>query len=61
MAVTYRADDWQTYRMDYGNPHREVEPPTREIAVVAGALEVGGDLVEVDGVVDAQHAHRSLA
>jgi predicted O-methyltransferase YrrM len=39
VTATYRTADWQTYRMDYGNPHREVEPPESEIAVVAGALE----------------------
>ncbi|MGB2822243.1 MAG: class I SAM-dependent methyltransferase [Phycisphaerae bacterium] len=40
MPETYRSDDWDAYRMDYGKPHRELEPPEREIAVVDEALEV---------------------
>jgi len=39
MAETYRSDDWDRYRMDYGDPHRELEPAEREIAVVDEALE----------------------
>ena len=38
MARTYRTDDWEEYRMDYHNPHVEVEPPEREIAIVDEAL-----------------------
>jgi predicted O-methyltransferase YrrM len=38
MAETYRSDDWDRYRMQYDKPHRELEPPEREIAVVDGAL-----------------------
>jgi predicted O-methyltransferase YrrM len=38
MALEYRTDDWQTYRMDYHNPHRQIEPLEREIAVVDAAL-----------------------
>jgi predicted O-methyltransferase YrrM len=38
MAREYRADDWQTYRMDYKNPHARVEPLEQEVAVVDGAL-----------------------
>jgi len=37
---TFRADDWDTYVMDYSRPHRELEPEEREVAVVDGALEV---------------------
>ncbi len=40
MPGTYRSDDWDRYRMDYGSPHRELEPLEREIAVVDEALEV---------------------
>ena len=36
----YRSDDWNEYRMTYGEPHRELEPAENEIAVVAEALEV---------------------
>ena len=38
MADTFRADDYDTYRMDYGNPHRELEPLEDEVAVVDEAL-----------------------
>ena len=38
MAETFFADDYDTYRMDYGNPHRELEPLEREVAVVDEAL-----------------------
>lgn len=40
MIRTYRTDDWDTLRMDYGNPFRELEPPEDEIAAVDGALDV---------------------
>lgn len=40
MIRTYRSDDWNEYRMDYGNPHRELEPLGKEIAVVGEALSV---------------------
>jgi len=35
----YQSDDWQDYRMDYGNPHRALEALTKEIAVVDEALK----------------------
>jgi len=38
MNLSHRADDWDTYRMDYGSPHLEIEPAEREIAVVGEAL-----------------------
>jgi len=38
MARTYQTDDWDRYRMDYGQPHRALEPEEREVAVVDGAL-----------------------
>jgi hypothetical protein len=37
---TYRSPDWDTYRMDYYDPHRTLEPAEREIAVVREALEM---------------------
>jgi len=37
---TYRSDDYEQYRMEYSKPHRELEPPEREIAVVDEALSV---------------------
>jgi predicted O-methyltransferase YrrM len=39
MSLTYRAGDWDTYRMNYSAPHLDIEPAEREIAVTAGALE----------------------
>ncbi|KPK62359.1 MAG: hypothetical protein AMK73_06215 [Planctomycetes bacterium SM23_32] len=39
MAREYRTDDWDDYRMTYGDPHRELEPLAEEVAVVRGALE----------------------
>ena len=40
MAVTYRSEDCDRYRMEYAQPHRELEPIEREIAVVDEALAV---------------------
>ncbi len=39
MTLEYRVNDWDTLRMEYGQPHRELEPPANEIAVVDAALE----------------------
>ena len=38
MPHEYVSSDWRDYRMDYGRPHRQIEPPEREIAEVASAL-----------------------
>jgi predicted O-methyltransferase YrrM len=38
MSSTFRSDDWDSYRMDYAHPHRELEPRAREEAVVEAAL-----------------------
>ena len=40
MTSEYRTDDWDTYRMAFDDPHRELEPMDREITVVDGALQV---------------------
>jgi predicted O-methyltransferase YrrM len=40
MATTFRAPDWDEYRMDYHNPHAELEPLEREVEVVGEALDV---------------------
>ncbi len=40
MAQTYRSEDCEQYRMEYDKPHRELEAPEREIAVVDEALSV---------------------
>ena len=61
MAETYRSEDWNEYRMEYGSPHRELEPPAREIAVVAKALEAlrsAGVLAHTDYDGDRMGAHR---
>ena len=39
MPQEFRVGDWQTYRMEYRDPHRQIEPVDREIAVVDEALE----------------------
>ena len=39
MAREYRSEDWDRYEMSYREPHRELEPPAKEIAVVDEALE----------------------
>lgn len=38
MPTQYACDDWRKYRMTYDRPHRQIEPPKREIAVVDAAL-----------------------
>ncbi len=38
MAHIYEVDDWQSYQMVWSRPHRELELPQREIALVDGAL-----------------------
>ncbi|MFC1805893.1 O-methyltransferase [Planctomycetota bacterium] len=54
MAREFRADDWESYRMVYGEPHRELEPPERETAIVAGALAV---LVEAGALPHTDYDH----
>jgi len=40
VVTEYRSSDWDTYTMDYHQPHLEVEPAEQEIAVVDGALRM---------------------
>lgn len=40
MARTYQSPDCNEYRMDYGAPHRQIEPLEKEIAVVDDALTI---------------------
>lgn len=40
MATEYRSADWDQYSMVYHDPHRTLEPPAREMAVVEEALSV---------------------
>jgi predicted O-methyltransferase YrrM len=39
MVQEFRSSDWDAYTMEYGQPHRELEPLDKEIAVVQEALE----------------------
>ena len=51
VAETYRTDDWDEYRMDYGHPHARLEPAADEIAVVhdtLAALQDAGVLAHTD-------------
>lgn len=38
MALTHRSPDWQSYRMDYREPFRELEHREQEAAIVESAL-----------------------
>ncbi|MCX7599703.1 MAG: class I SAM-dependent methyltransferase [Armatimonadetes bacterium] len=40
MLREFRTQDWDSYRMDFRNPHQEIEPIEREMAVVDAALAV---------------------
>ncbi|MBD3181660.1 hypothetical protein GF312_05160 [Candidatus Poribacteria bacterium] len=40
MHREYRSDDWNSYKMVYGEPHRQLEPLEKEIEVVDEALNV---------------------
>lgn len=39
MSTSYRSNDWDHYTMNYRDPHRQLEPLEREIAVVDEALK----------------------
>jgi predicted O-methyltransferase YrrM len=39
MFSEHRSSDWDSYKMDYHNPHQAVEPLEREIEVVGEALD----------------------
>ncbi len=38
MSRSFEAEDWQYYRMNWHDPHRQLEPEAQEIAVVDDAL-----------------------
>lgn len=44
MAHVYESPDWREYRMDYGDPHRTLEPLENEIAIVDAALRTLHDV-----------------
>jgi len=61
MATEFRTEDHASYQMDYGDPHRELEPPENEIAVVdaaLGALRDAGVLPHTEYDAEKFLAHR---
>jgi len=61
MVRTYHSDDWNSYRMVYSDPHRDLEPLEEEIAIVGGALNVlheAGILPHTDYDHEKMLAHR---
>jgi predicted O-methyltransferase YrrM len=61
VALTHEAEGWREYKMEYRNPHKELEPPEREIAAVNGALEAlarAGMLPHTRYDLDKFSAHR---
>ncbi|MEJ5169762.1 MAG: class I SAM-dependent methyltransferase [Fimbriimonadales bacterium] len=62
MEQRFEADDWQTYRMDLHDPHRQLEPLDQERRVVAdalGCLVRAGVLPTAEYDEDAFHRFRS--
>jgi len=57
MVSEYRTEDFATLRMDYGHPHKELEPLADEIAVVDGALKL---LIEAGALPHASYDHEKL-
>lgn len=57
MVAEYRTDDFALLRMDYRNPHVELEPLVNEIAVVDGALKL---LVEAGVLPHTNYDHAKL-
>lgn len=57
MHKVHRSDDADSYTMDYANPHREVEPAEREIAVVDAALAA---LLEAGVLGSAEYDHEKF-
>jgi len=39
MSSTYQSETWDTYRMDFADPHKALEPLAQEVGEVAAALE----------------------
>ncbi len=61
MSLEYRSDDWDQYKMDFHDPHRELEPLKQEIALVDDALQTlveAGVLPHTDYDHDRMLAHR---
>lgn len=63
MSACNEAPDWRQYLMDYHQPHKELEPTEKEIAVVASALKVlqeCGIIPKTEYDHDKMLAHRRL-
>jgi len=61
MPTEFRSKDWDKYRMEYGQPHKVLEPMEEETAVVAEALETlreAGCLPHTDYDGERMLAHR---
>ena len=61
MPREFRSDDWETYRMEYRDPHTPVEPLDEEIAIVDGALRTlqeAGMIPHIDYDHEKMLAHR---
>ena len=61
MTLTFQADDWEAYRMNYREPHLAVEPAEREVAVVGECLAMlceAGVLPHTDYDHEKMLAHR---
>ncbi len=57
MSESYRAEDWDSYRMDYREPYRELEPPAREAEVVDEVLR---ELVDAEILPHADYDQEKL-
>ena len=54
----FRAPDWDSYRMSYREPFRQLEPPQHEIAIVQQAL---GSLAAAGILHSTEYAHERFA
>ena len=57
MSYVYEAPDWRTYKMNWYDPHREVEPLAHEIAVVDAGLAL---LVQAGILAHGQYDHAKM-
>lgn len=57
MTQTYEAADWRSYKMNWHEPHREIEPVAHEAAVVDAGL---ARLVEAGVLPHADYDHGKL-
>jgi len=57
MNRTYRTEDWNSYRMNYRDPHARLEPQEQEIEVVDGALDL---LVEAGALPHTCYDHARM-